>query len=427
MNILLDMVGCRLNQSEIEAMANQLRAGGHVIVASAEKADVVIVNTCCVTAKAAADSRKMIRHHARNSDARVLVTGCWSSLNIEEALALPKVSAVITNSEKETLVERFFDGKHSAQGEVIPCIRVPLPGERHRTRAFIKVQDGCNDHCTFCITRIARGNSRSVPVDTILSDIQAAVDGGCQEIVLTGVQIGSFGRDLIQPLSLSGLIETIPQHFPGIRMGISSIEPWDLDDALISQWQAPNLNRHLHIPFQSGSDQVLKRMARRTSVAEIHTLVDKLHKNIPGVAITTDMIVGFPGETVDDFSASLDIINQLCLAGGHVFSFSPMSHTPAARLPDQVPNSVRKQRNLQMRELFEQCAYRFMQGQLNQHAQVLWEKAIATQHGWELTGYTDNSIRVSAFHQDNLYNHVNNVLLTAINDCGKLMLGNIIF
>ena len=425
MNILLDMVGCRLNQSEIEAMANQLRAGGHIIVASAEKADVVIVNTCCVTAKAAADSRKMIRQHARNSDARVLVTGCWSSLNIEEARSLPKVSAVVTNSDKESLVERFFDGKHSTQSVARPYVRVPLPGDRYRTRAFIKVQDGCNDHCTFCITRIARGISRSIPVETILSDIQAAVDGGSQEIVLTGVQIGSYGRDALQPLSLAGLLETILQRFPGIRMGISSIEPWDLDDALISQWQALNLNRHLHIPFQSGSDQVLKRMARRTSVAEIHTLVDKLHKNIPGVAITTDMIVGFPGETVDDFSASLDMINQLRLAAGHVFSFSPMPHTPAARFPDQVPNSVRKQRNLQMRELFEQCSIKFMQGQLNQHMQVLWEKAIAIQHGWELSGYTDNNIRVSACHQDNHYNQVDDVLLTAISDCGKLMLGKI--
>lgn len=426
MNVYLDMVGCRLNQSEIEAMANQLRVTGYTIVPTAAEADFVIVNTCCVTAKAAADSRKMIRHHARLSEGKIILTGCWSSLNIQEALDLPKVSAVVTNGEKEKLVKQYFPESSSLQDKPASLIRFPLPGVRHRTRAFIKVQDGCNDHCTFCITRIARGSSHSVPVPTIMRDIKAAVDGGSQEIVLTGVQIGSYGRDSQPYGTLASLVEKITNRFPELRVGISSIEPWDVEELLIEQWQKPNLNRHLHIPIQSGSDSILRRMARRITVSEIYTLVEKLKTKIPDVAITSDMIVGFTGETEQDFVNSMHLIEELHLSGGHVFSFSPMPGTPAFRYPDQVDNSLCKERNQKMRELFKRCSMEFMQANLQQEAKVLWEDTKNMGNHWNLIGHTDNYIRVKANSPYDLYNTISRVLLTSLCKNEELLLGKII-
>ncbi len=214
MNVYLDMVGCRLNQAEIETYARHFRAAGHNLVPSAAKADLVVVNTCAVTGAAASDSRQKIRQ-ANQTGARVVVTGCWSSLEPEAAAALPGVRQVIPNTNKDLLVETILKSQE-ASSEAIG--RVPVAGNRKRTRAFIKVQDGCDNHCTYCVTRLARGNGRSVPVVQVIADVNSAINGGVQEAVLTGVQIGAWGRDLSPTAHLADLLKAILSHTPIPRL-----------------------------------------------------------------------------------------------------------------------------------------------------------------------------------------------------------------
>src|SRR5512138_2028608 len=203
MNIFLDMIGCRLNQAEIEQMARQFRAQGHTIVGAAGEADLVVINTCSVTSEAAADSRQKIRRAARDGAGEIVVTGCWSTLQPQAAAELPQVLKVIPNDHKDTLVSNLLDQQPF---NLEPLDRVPLPGLRQRTRAFIKVQDGCDNACTFCITTIARGDSRSRPATEVIDDVRAALHGGTQEIVLTGVHLGSWGQDFPNKKHLRQLI-----------------------------------------------------------------------------------------------------------------------------------------------------------------------------------------------------------------------------
>jgi threonylcarbamoyladenosine tRNA methylthiotransferase MtaB len=201
-----------------------------------------------------------------------------------------------------------------------PLARQPVPGGRLRTRAFIKVQDGCDNRCTFCITTLARGAGRSLPVEAILADINAALAGGAQEIVLTGVHLGSWGQDFETPQKIRDLIETILAEAPVIRLRLSSLEPWDLEADFFSLWQDQRLARHLHLPLQSGSAATLRRMARKTTPEDFARLVAAAREHIPEVAITTDVIAGFPGESEAEFAESLEFVRQMNFAGGHVFT-----------------------------------------------------------------------------------------------------------
>ncbi|HSQ38983.1 MAG TPA: hypothetical protein VLM78_02385, partial [Anaerolineales bacterium] len=226
MKIYLDTIGCRLNQSEIETMARQFRAAGHEIVASAQGADLAVVNTCAVTSDAAADSRQMIRHIARLGVPQIVPTGCWATLQPKEAASLPNVSQVIPNEQKDNLVVQFNSEFRiqNSEFDVEPINRTPLPGLHHRTRAFIKVQDGCDNACTFCVTTVARGNARSRPLADVIADIQFALAGGTKEIVLTGVHLGSWGQEWGR--HLRELIHAILAETDAPRLRLSSLEPW---------------------------------------------------------------------------------------------------------------------------------------------------------------------------------------------------------
>lgn len=420
MNIYLDMVGCRLNQSEIESMANMIRSQGHEIISESQQADVIIINTCCVTAKAAADSRKMIRHVARRSNGQVIVTGCWSTLFSNEAFTLPNVAKVVPNQEKSNLVVELL----GVPAEVIaesPLIRLPLPGERRRTRAFIKIQDGCNDHCTFCITRLARGRSSSMPISLIERDIQAAIVGGAKEIVITGVQLGSWGRDLNPELSLKDLISGLLKDERIKRLRLSSIEPWDLYASFFELWQDPRLCRHLHIPLQSGCVSTLRRMARRITPPEYNALVDQARDMVPGIAITTDVIAGFPGETDADFEESLVFIEAMGFAGGHVFSYSAMQGTPAASYSDQVPHAIRKDRNCRLRLSLNVSSTRFKERCIGHVYQVLWEKVEQQGAGVWLRGLTDTYLPVVCEGTLEDWNTISNVEVMEIDKENNLL------
>ncbi|GAB4532553.1 MAG: tRNA (N(6)-L-threonylcarbamoyladenosine(37)-C(2))-methylthiotransferase MtaB [Anaerolineales bacterium] len=418
MKIYLDTIGCRLNQSEIETFARQFRAAGHEIVSNPEQADLAVVNTCAVTIQAAADSRKTIRHIARAGVDEIAVTGCWATLEPHEALALPGVQRVVTNDHKEGLVSQVL---HLPQEsfDLEPLARQPLPGARLRTRAFIKVQDGCDNRCTFCITTVARGAGRSRPLSEVLADIRAALDGGAQEVVLTGVHLGSWGKDFTPRRHLRHLVEAILTRTAAPRVRLSSLEPWNLNAGFFELWQEPRLCRHLHLPLQSGSNATLRRMARKTTQASFSALIEAARAVAPDIAITTDIIVGFPGETETEFEESLAFVQQMAFAGGHVFTYSPRKGTAAAHMPAQVPHPVRKARNARMQQVIAACEEHYRAQFVGQTRQVLWESAVALgPEGWQVSGLTDNYLRVQAGAPQILWNQLSTVRLTALRSDG---------
>lgn len=418
LTIYLDTIGCRLNQSEIEAYARQFRAAGHTLVSTPQEADLVVINTCTVTSQAAADSRKKVRQSARAGAKEIILTGCWSSLEPEKAADLPGVSKVIPNLKKDQLVPNILN-LSAEEFDLEPVEREPIPGARLRTRAFIKVQDGCDNRCTFCITTVARGAGRSLSIERILADIEAALNGGAQEIVLTGVHLGSWGKDFPKPLHLHKLVETILESTSTTRLRISSLEPWDLDSSFFNLWQDERLCRQLHLPLQSGSNSTLRRMARRTTQHSFAALVESARKHSPDIAITTDIIVGFPGETEAEFSESLSFIKTMNFAGGHVFNYSARPGTVAAKMPGQVPASIRKDRSQKLRDHFVTASTQYRRRFLNHILPVLWESASSIgPQGWTLNGLTDNYVRVTASAPKRLWNTITPVHLTGINDSG---------
>ncbi len=429
MKIYLDTVGCRLNQAEIEQYARQFRAAGHTLVPSPQQADLSIVNTCAVTAAAASDSRQKIRQSSRAGSKAVVVTGCWSTLNPGQAAALAGVSQVIPNNQKDLLVPTLLNTPLE-KFELEPVEREIIPGARLRTRAFIKVQDGCDNRCTFCITTVARGQGRSRSIESILTDIRAALmtegdiapEAGkeaAKEIVLTGVHLGSWGHDLNSELCLRDLILAILDQTDTPRLRLSSLEPWDLDEHFFDLWLDKRLCRHLHLPLQSGSANVLRRMARKTTPEFFAALVQAARTAIPGVAITTDVITGFPGETESEFIESRSFVEALQFAGGHVFTYSARDGTAAARMPAQVPVAIRKARNAQMRSVLAAASHAYQSSFIGQVLPVLWESATKLgPHDWHMSGLTDNYLRVSAQAPRQLWNQIVPVRLAGFSSQG---------
>ena len=423
MKVFFDIIGCRLNQSEVESFANIFRALGHEVVGEPSEADLAVVNTCAVTVKAAADSRKKLRRAAREGAAEVIATGCWATLYPQKASFLEGVTDVITNEEKENLVSRIL-GLSPADLSKIDLVRHPLPGDRGRTRAFIKVQEGCDNHCTYCLTRIARGKSRSRTINEITRDIQAALDGGAKEIVLTGVQLGGWGGDLSEPKHMMDLLEGVLTLTGFHRLRLSSIEPWDFKPDFLQFWSDDRLCRHLHIPLQSGNDRILKAMGRPITTDEFRNLIITVRKEVPDIAITTDMIAGFPGESQKDFDSTVDFVRSIGFAGGHVFTYSPRPGTAAYKMKGRLPVSVAKERNAVLREVFTQSGHDYRESFINGDIKVLWESSQKIgEENWNLSGLTDNYIRVYTTTSDDLWNQITQVHLKAHHPRRNALLG----
>jgi threonylcarbamoyladenosine tRNA methylthiotransferase MtaB len=414
MKIYLDTIGCRLNQSEIETMARQFRAVGHEIVTSAQLADLAVVNTCAVTNEAASDSRGKIRQIARAGVGEVVATGCWATLQPQQAQSLPNVSRVVTNDRKDDLVSNVLDLPQEAF-DLEPMARRPLPGLHRRTRAFIKVQDGCDNHCTFCVTTIARGEGRSRPVADVILDIQAALAGDTKEIVLTGVHLGSWGQEFGK--HLRDLVGAILRETDAPRLRLSSLEPWDLNADFFSLWDPSTssgrrLMPHLHLPLQSGCESTLRRMARKTSPESFRELVAAARTIMPEVAITTDIIAGFPGETEDEFVESLAFVQEMNFAGGHVFSYSPRPGTGAAKMKGHVRTELKKKRNHILHDSLEESAASYRKKFVGQTLPVLWESVSEMgEWGWQMEGLTGNYLRVTAFAPSPRWNQIDQVIL----------------
>lgn len=415
MKVYLDSVGCRLNQSEIERMALQLLLSGHTLVGCPEESDLVIINTCTVTSAAASDSRKQTRRaHRRNPEAQIVLTGCWSELEPSAATELPGVVKVFPNAKKDHLIPDLFNLPPSFFDDK-PWVRQPIPGNRGRTRAFIKVQEGCDNRCTYCITTIARGPARSVPLHRILGDVQAAVAGGVKEIVLTGVQLSAYGTDLADDASLTAVVQAILTETDIPRIRLSSLEPWKIDDDLFLLWGNPRLCRQLHLPLQSGCSSTLLRMGRPIHPVAFEQVVNTARQAIPGLAVTTDMIVGFPGEREEEFAESMRFMRAMRFANAHIFTYSPRPGTPAARMPAAIPAHIAHARSHQLREVAAHSAQAYRSQFLGKTMTVLWEtQKESPQNGYLFTGLTDNYLRIFTECDRDISNTLTDVYLRAI-------------
>ncbi|MYD11561.1 MAG: tRNA (N(6)-L-threonylcarbamoyladenosine(37)-C(2))-methylthiotransferase MtaB [Chloroflexi bacterium] len=416
MKVHLRMVGCRLNQSEIDAMARQFSAGGHAVVDSPEAADHFVLNTCAVTREAAKTSRKLIRDfHRANPKGETTVTGCYAQIAPGDIAELPGVRRVVDNGEKAQLVSRIT-GQRIDEFDSEPIERGALPGNLGRTRAFVKVQDGCDNACTFCVTTIARGKGRSRPIEEILREVAYLEGSGCQEAVLTGVHLGSYGHDLGDRYGLRRLVEALLRETTLPRIRLSSLEPWDLSPDFFALWQDSRLCRHLHLPLQSGCDATLKRMRRNTNQKDFRALALAARDQIPDLRITTDVIVGFPGETDAEFAESERFIRAMEFGGLHVFRYSSRPGTPASRMRRQISQAKKKARSAKLLALSEALERRFAERLLGGRQNVLWEQITgATPDGFVHTGYTDNYMRARAIHPRDLSNVITATRLETYN------------
>ncbi|MEZ4768724.1 MAG: tRNA (N(6)-L-threonylcarbamoyladenosine(37)-C(2))-methylthiotransferase MtaB [Caldilineales bacterium] len=400
MRIYLETLGCRLNYSEMETLGRELVDVGHRVVPSPEEADVCVLNTCAVTGEAARKSRQLARKLARsNPDVRLAVTGCYATLEPETVAALPNVSLVVENRRKELLAELLQPWSAELNGQQWLRLEPEAPAQpAGRTRAFVKVQDGCNNHCTFCIVTVARGEERSRRVADVVDEVRRLTAEGYQEAVLTGVHLGGYGSDL--ETDLRGLVEAILRHTDLPRLRLSSLEPWDLRADFFDLWRASDgrLCPHLHLPLQAGCDRTLKRMARRTRTDEFRALVGEARGRIPDLVVTTDMIVGFPGESEADFEESLRFAAEMAFAHIHVFPYSARAGTAAAGFGGQVPVEARRIRVAAMEAVARQTGDAVRGRFVGSTRPVLWESCERPANGraavW--TGLTDNYLRVRA-------------------------------
>ncbi|WBX85053.1 tRNA (N(6)-L-threonylcarbamoyladenosine(37)-C(2))-methylthiotransferase MtaB [Sphingosinicella microcystinivorans] len=374
-------LGCRLNIYEGEIIRQHLAAAGD--------ADTIVVNSCAVTGEAVRQARQTIRRLKRERpDARVIVTGCAAQVEAAGFAAMPEVSRVVGNAEKLDAAallggERVRVGDIMAVRETAPHL---LDGFSANTRAFVEVQNGCDHRCTFCIIPYARGNSRSVPAGLVVDRIRRLVDGGVQEVVLTGVDLTSYGPDLPGSPTLGSLVQRILRHVPALsRLRLSSIDSIEADPALVEAITGePRVMPHLHLSLQSGDDMILKRMKRRHTRADAVRFVETVKAKRPEIAIGADIIAGFPTETDDMFENSLSLIDDCDIVFGHIFPYSARTGTPAARMP-QLPVPIRKARAARLREAAAQRLAAHLAAQQGRSIDVLVEKDGRTGHAADFT------------------------------------------
>ncbi len=410
--IALDSLGCKLNQAETELLAKQLVEAGYRLVSPADEADVYILNTCTVTHIADAKSRHRLRlAHRRNPDALAVATGCYAQRAPQELAQIKGVDLVVGNDEKPHLLRLLEESGRLTS----PSFTQGNPMSRHyngfKTRAFIKVQDGCHSFCSYCIVPLVRNSETSTPVDQIVAEVRHRIANGYKEVVLTGVKIGSYKSDGIP---LKGLLEHILAETDITRLRLSSLQPQEISPELIELWDDSRLCRHFHLPLQSGSDRVLNRMNRRYSTSDYQQAVSLIRALVPDAAITTDVIVGFPGETEDEFKQGYNFCRQMGFARIHVFSYSPRRGTQAARLPQQVAAQIKKQRSQRMLALARESAQNFSHQFLGKVMPVLWERQ--TDGLW--SGYTDNYIKIYTRSTKDLTNQLLSVKLVEVGDDG---------
>jgi len=408
----LDTIGCKLNQAETELLAKQFAEAGYRLVSAADEADVYILNTCTVTHIADSKSRHLLRRtHGRNPRAYLVATGCYAGRAPQELAQIEGVNLVSGNEEKPHLLRRLEESGYLRRPVGGQCNLASRCYTGFRTRAFIKIQDGCQNLCTYCIVPLVRGKEKSVPVAQVVAEVRHRIADGYKEVVLTGTKIGSYNCDGV---NLKALIERILAETGVTRLRLSSLQPQEISPELIELWRDSRLCRHFHLSLQSGSDGVLSRMRRRYSTSDYQGAVSLIRTLVPEVVITTDIIVGFPGETETEFKESYDFCRQMQFARIHVFPYSPRQETEAARMPHKISDKVKKERGQKMLALAKESAQNFSQRFLGKTMTVLWEKR--SDGLW--SGHTDNYIKVYTKNSEDLANKLLLVKLVEVRDDG---------
>lgn len=396
-------LGCKVNQYETASIQEKLTLKNWQSTETPADADLIIVNTCIVTQRASYQSRQAIRKAIReNPSAKIAVVGCYPQVFPEELSKIDGIDILAGNNNKlripdiienpDSLSEKFQD--ETDRREYQPFAPAPFKRFMDRTRAFLKIQDGCDSYCSYCIVPYARGPVKSMAPDAVITSIYDFKEEGYKEIVLTGIHLGKYGRDLTGKSELVQLLKKIAGQKPEYRIRLSSLEPGEISDELIEMVTCENwLCRHLHIPLQSGDIDILKRMNRHYTPSEFKKLVLRIHKKIPEAAIGIDIIAGFPGEDDHAFNNSYSLLEELPVSYLHVFPYSPREGTPAAGYPDQVDTKTIKERAARLRELGRNKKTRFYKSFLGKDFSILTE-------GWEseenkiIKGLSDNYLKV---------------------------------
>lgn len=380
-------LGCKVNQCESSALGSLLETSGYRHIESMGNADLVVINTCTVTGKAAMQSRQAIRQAIRNHPkAKIVVTGCYAQTAPQEIQAIEGVEYIVGHADKLSIARMLEEAVPTSEGCVLLHRNIhrarcfdPMPSvaPASRTRAFLKIQDGCDAYCSYCIVPHARGRSRSMPVIEALRHIDHLNKHHFKEIVLTGIHLGAYGKDLLPQISLYEFIELIHRDRPANRIRLSSIEPTEVDANLVELMANPEspLCPHFHIPLQSGDDTILKRMGRPYTRRQFSEVIQGIRAKLPHAAIGVDVLVGFPGEDDHAFKQTYDLIDSLGVTYLHVFPFSPRHGTPAAKFKNRVPDPIVKERCKRLRKLGEEKKERFYQANMHRLVKVLIEKS----------------------------------------------------
>lgn len=428
-------LGCKVNQYESEAMMDLFKKAGYEIVDFAERADVYVVNSCTVTNEAARKSRQLARRAKReNPLATVAVVGCYTQVSPEEVQKINGVDLVIGTARRGDivkLVEEVMAGRKPSVDilkwkELTDFEELKVNEFQETTRAYIKIEEGCNQFCSYCIIPYARGPVRSRDIESVVQEVKNLVAQGVREIILTGTHLGAYGHDWDDEESLVRLLQKLAVIEGLGHIRLSSIEVTEVTDSLLNLISSEEkLCPHLHLPLQSGSDKILRKMRRPYTTADFREVVEDIRRKIPDPALTTDVIVGFPGEEEEYFQESYNFIQEIGFSRLHVFPFSPREGTPAARMKGQIPGDIKKRYSKKLRDLNKELMLAYQRRHLGQVREAIIEERRDQETGL-LTGMTDNYIRVLIDDDDSYQGRLVKVELTATHNYENA-LGKIIY
>ena len=396
-------------------MSREFVSAGYNVVDSINSADIYVLNTCTVTSTADSKARQALRAaHRKNPNALIVAAGCYSQRAEDELLNMPEVSLVVKNTEKDRILG-LINNIRQIDKPAVNRIEQPLETTLSRCRAMVKIQEGCNQICSYCIVPKVRGREKSIPSSILINQIKGLVSEGYREVVLTGTQLGSYGFDLPES-SLPKLIQRILEETEIPRLRVSSLQPQEISQQLLNLWSNERLCPHFHIPLQNGCDRILNSMRRRYTTDQFYRSVEFIRDNVPNVAITGDLIVGFPGETDSDFNETLKLVSRTSFSNLHIFPYSKRPGTSATYLDEHVSSIAKKERVTALNEIVKDSFTNFRNKFLHTNQKVLWESHRFSNKESYWKGITENYIRVQTKTDRNIRNTITEAELQSLED-----------
>lgn len=424
-------LGCKVNQYETEAMEELFEKSGYKVVGEEEVADVYVINTCTVTNLGDRKSRQFIRRAKKlNMDSIIAVVGCYSQVAPDEIEKMEDVDVIIGTGDKKDIVKCCEEAKEKKKRinlvkdfrELKDFEELKIEEIKSRTRAYMKIQEGCNQFCSYCIIPYARGPIRSRDYKNIIEEAKRLSNAGFKEIILTGIHVASYGKDL-KNIGLLDVIEGISKVEGIERIRLSSMEPTLIDENFMKTVSSmPKFCDHFHLSLQSGSDTILKKMNRKYTTKEYSEIVDLIRKYMPNAGITTDIIVGFPGEGEKEFNETLDFVNRIRFSRIHVFKYSPRKGTPASKYKDQVHGTIKNERSDKLISIGEKLMKDFNQQLLGKTLEVLFEEE-SKENPEYIEGYTTNYVRIKTLGDKKIKGNIFSVKMTKLD--GENLIGKI--